>query len=75
MESKTFYTVNNEKLIEMVRDYPVILYKLSDINYTDNNIKKKVWKEIAIVIGKSGETNTYRCYNVNNMLSITIQLL
>jgi len=66
MESKKFDAVNDEKLIEMVRDYPV-LYKSSDKNYKDNNIKGNVWREISIVIGNSGKSNAYQCCNVNNM--------
>jgi len=66
----TFNTVNDEKPIEIVRDYPV-LYELSDKNYKDNNIKENVRKVISIVIGKSGKSNTYQCHNVNNVLSIT----
>jgi len=54
MESKVFSAENDEKLIEMVRDCPV-LYKLSEKNYKDNNIKENVWKEISIAIGKNGK--------------------
>jgi len=53
----------------MVRVYPV-LCKLSDQNYKNNNIKENVRKDISIVIGKSGKSNTYQCFNVNNMLII-----
>jgi hypothetical protein len=43
MESKLFTAVNDEKLIEMFRDHPV-LYKLNDKNYKDNNIKENAGK-------------------------------
>nr|XP_022911624.1 transcription factor Adf-1-like [Onthophagus taurus] len=38
--------MNDEKLIEMVRDYPV-LYDLSHAKYNDINYKNGIWKEIA----------------------------
>jgi len=57
MESKVFSPVNDEKLIELVRNHPV-LYKLSQKNYKDNNIKENVWKEISIAIGKNGKYTT-----------------
>lgn len=53
MESKLFSAENVEKLIEMIRNYP-LLYKLSDKNYKDN-IKQNVWKEISIAIGINGK--------------------
>jgi len=54
MESKLFTPENDEQLIALVRDHPV-LYKLKDKNYRDNNIKDNVWKEISFSIGKSGK--------------------
>jgi len=56
MESKLFTQENDELLIALVRDHPV-LYKLKDKNYRDNNIKDNVWKEISFSIGKSGKKN------------------
>lgn len=53
MESRSFNTMDDEKLIEVIRNYPVI-YKLSDKNYKDNIIKDNVWKEISQSIGKNG---------------------
>jgi len=53
MESKSFTAIDDEKLIECVRNYPV-LYKLKDKNYKDNCIKENVWKEISHSIGKTG---------------------
>ncbi|CAI6345567.1 unnamed protein product [Macrosiphum euphorbiae] len=52
MESKSFNSVDDEKLIECVRNYPV-LYKLSDKNYKDNSVKENAWKEIAHFVGKN----------------------
>ncbi|XP_060861708.1 uncharacterized protein LOC132938721 [Metopolophium dirhodum] len=52
MESRAFNVMDDEKLIEVVRNYPVI-YKLSDKNYKDNCIKDNVWKEISQSIGKN----------------------
>jgi len=54
MESKLFTPENDELLISLIREHPV-LYKLSDKNYKDNNIKENVWKEISFGIGKSGK--------------------
>jgi hypothetical protein len=53
MESRAFNVMDDEKLIEVIRNYPVI-YKLSDKNYKDNCIKDNVWKEISQSIGKNG---------------------
>lgn len=53
IESKSLNSVNDEKLIECVRNYPV-LYKSSDKNYKDNSVKENAWKEISHVIGKNG---------------------
>jgi len=53
MESKSFNSVDDEKLIECVRNYPV-LYKLSDKNYKDNSVKENAWKEISHFVGKNG---------------------
>jgi len=53
MESKSFNTTDDEKLIEYVRNYPVV-YKLTDKNYKDNSIKENAWKEISHVIRKNG---------------------
>ncbi|KAF0737157.1 Uncharacterized protein FWK35_00017529 [Aphis craccivora] len=39
MESKSFNTIDDEKLIECVRNYPV-LNKLKDKNNKDNSIKE-----------------------------------
>lgn len=53
MESKSFNAMDDEKLIEFVRNFPV-LYKLSNKNYKDNCVKENVWKEISHSIGKNG---------------------
>lgn len=45
--------MDDEKLIEVIRNYPVI-YKLNDKNYKDNCIKYNVLKEISQSIGKNG---------------------
>lgn len=58
MESTSFITVDDEKLIEMVRDYPA-LYTLNDKIYKDNNIKENVRRKFSIAIEKNGKLNTY----------------
>lgn len=55
MKSKSFSTKNDKKLIEMIRNHPV-LYKSSDRNYKDNNLKENVWNEISNSIGKNGKS-------------------
>ncbi|XP_008179309.1 uncharacterized protein LOC103308156 [Acyrthosiphon pisum] len=52
MESKSFNSVDDEKLIECVRNYTV-LYKLSDKNYKDNSVKENAWKVISHFVGKN----------------------
>ncbi|KAL4085215.1 hypothetical protein QTP88_027074 [Uroleucon formosanum] len=53
-ESKSFTVIDDEKLIECVRNYPV-LYTLKDKNYIDNTIKENVWKQISDSLGKTGQ--------------------
>jgi len=53
MESKSFTVIDDEKLIECVRNYPV-LYALKDKNYRDNSIKENVWEKISDFLGKTG---------------------
>ncbi|KAL4148637.1 hypothetical protein QTP88_002817 [Uroleucon formosanum] len=62
MESKSFNSVDDEKLIECVRNYPD-LYKLSDKNYKDNSVKENAWKEISHFVEKndSYKKNMKKC--------------
>jgi len=53
MESRSFNAIDDKKLIEVIRNYPV-LYKLNGNNYKDNSIKENVWKEISHSIEKNG---------------------
>ncbi|XP_023952642.2 transcription factor Adf-1 [Bicyclus anynana] len=48
-----FFTMDNEKLIEIVRDYKY-LYDLTDKKYSDNMKKDQAWKEIGIKLKKNG---------------------
>lgn len=52
MESKCFNNLDDEKLIKMVRYYPV-LYKLYDENYKNNIRKENVWNNISAAVGKT----------------------
>lgn len=52
MEPKSFNAMDDERLIEVVRNYPV-LYQMSDKNHKDNAVKENVWKEISRSVGKN----------------------
>lgn len=73
MESR-FTPVEDEKLIEMVRGYP-LLYNLSDRKYKDSTIKENIWKEISNAIGKNGKLYKYQCDNVNNNIFSSVTKL
>ena len=42
-----------EKMLEMVKQYPVI-YNLSDKNYRNIQKKEKVWDKMRLELGESG---------------------
>lgn len=50
--------MDNEKLIEFVRDYKY-LYDLSDKRYSDNQKKDQAWNEIGIKLNSNGEYIIY----------------
>ncbi|KAL5236617.1 hypothetical protein ACI65C_004027 [Semiaphis heraclei] len=72
MESKLFTPENDELLIALVRDHPV-LYKLKDKNYRDNNIKDNVWKEISFSIGKSANDCKTRWRTIRDSYKKTLK--
>ncbi|CAI6361966.1 unnamed protein product [Macrosiphum euphorbiae] len=72
MESKLFTPENDEQLIALVRDHPV-LYKLKDKNYRDNNIKDNVWKEISFSIGKSANDCKTRWRTIRDSYKKTLK--
>nr|XP_014271118.1 uncharacterized protein LOC106677595 isoform X2 [Halyomorpha halys] len=42
-----------EQLIECVRDFP-LLYNLEEKEYCDTDKKERAWKEIGVLMNKSG---------------------
>ncbi|KAL4085181.1 hypothetical protein QTP88_027040 [Uroleucon formosanum] len=75
-ESKSFTVIDDEKLIECVRNYPV-LYTLKDKNYIDNTIKENVWKQISDSLGKTVNDckmrwSTIRDFRKKNMKKIKL---
>ncbi|XP_054266996.1 uncharacterized protein LOC128989152 [Macrosteles quadrilineatus] len=54
MESKVFTSEQDDALIDLVRENPVI-FDLSQKNYKDVLVKKNVWKKISTELGKNEE--------------------
>lgn len=46
--------MNDEKLIELVRGYPV-LYDLSNAKYMDSEYKNEIWGKIGTELNASGK--------------------
>jgi len=46
--------MDHEKLIELVRNYKLI-YDLSDRKYSDNQRKKKAWRDIGKQLNVNGK--------------------
>lgn len=61
--------MNNEKLIEFVREYPE-LYDMSHNKYSDNNRKEVIWAKIGEKLEQTGKLiyfYFYLCINIGIM--------